>query len=204
MTYQGFGGRSARVLTTALALALSSTALPAIAAATGEIVTINWLGGAQGEMWTKLQEDFVAKNPEVSFRDIVPQATGDARGGIRQIILGGEQADILINTWPAFRKELADAGLILPVDDIWEEGNVSEKLGDSWKALSTIDGTNYGITYTFGDRSGIWYQNSTLETAGIRSAGDLGRIHWWFRRPECGRNHADLRARQGLGPCGVV
>ena len=167
MTYQSLGRRSKRAVTGALAVALSTTALPALADISGEIVTINWLGGAQGEMWGKLQEDFVSKNPEVSFRDIIPQAGGDARGGIRQIILGGEQADILINTWPAFRKELADSGLILPVDDIWDAGNVSDKLADSWKALSTIEGTNYGITYTFGNRSGIWYQTSTFEKTGL-------------------------------------
>lgn len=135
--------------------------------ASGEIVMINWLGGAQGEMMKKLQEDFVAKNPDASFRDIVPQAAGDARGGIRQIILGGEQADILINTWPAFRKELVDSGLILPVDNVWAEQGLGDKLPDAWKNLSVVNGENYGVTYTFGDRSGIWYQAATLEKAGI-------------------------------------
>ncbi|MEP4770306.1 MAG: ABC transporter substrate-binding protein [Roseibium sp.] len=137
--------------------------------ASGEIVMINWLGGAQGEMMTKLQDDFVAKNPKASFRNIVPQAAGDARGGIRQIILGGEQADLLINTWPAFRKELADSGLIIPVDNVWEEQNLGDKLPDAWKNLSVLNGDNYGVTYTFGNRSGIWYQTSTLQNANIEA-----------------------------------
>ncbi len=136
-------------------------------ALSGDLVMINWLGGAQGEMMQKLEDDFVAKNPDVNFRNIVPQATGDARGGIRQVILGGEQADLLINTWPAFRQELVDADLLLPVDDVWQENGLDEVLSGAWRDLSVIDGSNYGVTYTFGDRSGIWYRTDTLEKAGI-------------------------------------
>jgi len=163
-----YNGLKKSLVTTAAAMTLLVSAGAASAQdASGEIVMINWLGGAQGEMMGKLQDDFVAKNPSASFRDIVPQAAGDARGGIRQVILGGEQADILINTWPAFRKELADSALILPVDDVWESQNLGGKLPDAWKNLSVIDGKNYGVTYTFGDRSGIWYQPSVLKAAGI-------------------------------------
>lgn len=170
MRSEGRSNSLRRALVGAVAgIAMAASGMAALAQdATGEIVMINWLGGAQAEMMTKLQEDFVAKNPDASFRDIVPQSAGDARGGIRQVILGGEQADILINTWPAFRKELADSGLILPVDDIWESQGISDKLPDAWKNLSVIDGANYGVTYTFGDRSGIWYQTSTMEKAGIQ------------------------------------
>ena len=97
---------SYKFVKTVLAGAVLSTAAGMANAAelSGDLVMINWLGGAQGEMMQKLEDDFVAKNPEVNFRNIVPQATGDARGGIRQVILGGEQADLLINTWPAFRR----------------------------------------------------------------------------------------------------
>lgn len=83
----------------------------------GELVMLNWLAGAQAEMMDDLQADFMEKNPEVTFRNIVPTSSGDTRGGIRTVLLGGEQADLLINTWPAFRQELVDAGMILPVDE---------------------------------------------------------------------------------------
>jgi len=133
----------------------------------GELVMINWLGGAQGEMMDKLQEDFEARNPGVTVRNVVPQAGGDARGGIRAVLMGGEQADLLVNTWPAFRAELIEAGLIVPLDEAYEANGWGEKLGESWRALSIVDGANYGLTYTFGDRSGIWYRTDTMEKAGI-------------------------------------
>jgi len=136
-------------------------------AAEGELVMINWLGGAQAEMMAKLQDDFVQKNPDVSFRDIVAQAAGDARGGIRQVILGGEKADLLVNTWPSFREELVDAELLVPLDDIWESEGLDESLSSVWRDLTVVDGRNYGVTYTFGDRSGIWYRPDTFARAGI-------------------------------------
>ena len=145
---------------------LAGLAGPALAQE-GELVMINWLGGAQGEMMTKLQEDFEAKNPGVTVRNVIPQAGGDARGGIRAVLMGGEQADLLINTWPAFRAELIEAGLILPLDDSYASTDWGDKLGESWQALSTVNGENYGVTYTFGDRSGIWYRTDTMATAGI-------------------------------------
>ncbi|MCT8160679.1 ABC transporter substrate-binding protein [Pseudoruegeria sp. SHC-113] len=137
----------------------------------GELVMLNWLAGAQADMMAALQADFVTKNPDVTFRNIVPTSSGDTRGGIRTVLLGGEQADLLINTWPAFRQELLDAGMILPVDEAWEANNWSELLSDGWKDLSSIDGVNYGVTYTFGDRSALWYRTDTIEKAGLTAPG---------------------------------
>lgn len=133
----------------------------------GELVILQWIGGSEGEMWTKLGEDFAARNPGVTVREVSLTVQGDARGPMRTALLGGERVDLIINTWPAFRAELAEAGIIVPIDDIWAEQGWDEDLGESWKALSQTDGVTYGVTYTYGDRSGIWYKTSHLEEAGI-------------------------------------
>lgn len=135
--------------------------------ASGELVILQWLGGSEGEMWTRLGEDFAERNPQVSVREVGLTVQGDARGPMRTALLGGERVDLIINTWPAFRAELADAGIITPIDDIWAEQGWDEDLGESWKALSQTDGVTYGVTYTYGDRSGIWYKTSHLDEAGI-------------------------------------
>ena len=157
------GLRASLLGTAALIFGLGTPAM----AEDGELVMINWLGGAQGEMMEKLQEDFEEKNPGIEVRNVVPQAGGDARGGIRAVLMGGEQADLLINTWPSFRAELIEAGLILPLDEAYEANGWGDKLGESWRSLSDVDGASYGVTYTFGDRSGIWYRTDTMKTAGI-------------------------------------
>lgn len=166
---KSFGAAARHTFLSGVALAaLMGTAIPALAQdVSGELAILQWLGGSEGEMWTKLGEDFAARNPGVTIREVGLTVQGDARGPMRTALLGGERVDLIINTWPAFRAELADAGIITPIDDIWAAQNWDEDLGPSWKALSQTEGVTYGVTYTYGDRSGIWYKTSHLEGAGI-------------------------------------
>jgi ABC-type glycerol-3-phosphate transport system substrate-binding protein len=133
----------------------------------GELVILQWQGGVDGEVWQKLEADFVAKNPAVSVREVLLTGQGDMRGPMRAALLGGEKVDIIINTWPAFRAELADAGLLRPIDDLWASASLDASLDQSWRDLSATGGVTYGVTYTYGDRSAIWYKTAHLEKAGV-------------------------------------
>jgi multiple sugar transport system substrate-binding protein len=151
-----------------------STALLAVTGAaraqdavSGELVILNWLGGSELDMMHSIQKAFLAKYPNVTIREVVVTGQGDMRGGIRTALMGGEVVDVLINTWPAFRKELADAGMLRPVDDQWKTFGWDKLISQSWKDLGAIDGKTYGLTYTFGDRSAIWYKKEHLAKAGI-------------------------------------
>jgi ABC-type glycerol-3-phosphate transport system substrate-binding protein len=152
-----------------LALAMMAGAAPLALAGepSGELVILNWLTGSDGKMWKDLEAAFLEANPDVTIRDLEVTAQGDARGGIRTALLGGEVVDIIINTWPAFRAELNDAGLLRPIDEEWESYDWDSKLSDSWRKLGMIDGETYGMTFTYGDRSGIWYKTEHLAKAGI-------------------------------------
>ena len=96
----------------------------------GELVILQWLGGTEAEMWKKVEEAFMAKHPGVTVRELVVTGQGDMRGPMRTALMGGEVVDIIINTWPAFRAELIDAGILRPVDEEWETFAWSDKLGD--------------------------------------------------------------------------
>ena len=149
-------------------LALLLSAAPSFAQdLSGELVILQWQGGTDAELWQKLEADFIAKHPGVSIRELNITAQGDARGGIRTALLGGETVDLIINTWPAFRKEMADAGILRPIDQQWTDNGWDKVLDQSWKDLGSTDGVTYGIQYTYGDRSGIWYKTSQLEKAGV-------------------------------------
>ena len=163
MTFGNGAGIARRALIVGAALAGMMTALPAWAQATGELVILQWLGGTEAEMWQKLEADFVARNPGVTVRELVVTGQGDMRGPMRTALLGGEKVDVIINTWPAFRAELVDAGLLRPIDDFWTSANLDAALDPSWKSLGATDGVTYGVTYTYGDRSAIWYKKAHLE-----------------------------------------
>ncbi len=158
-----------RTLLSGVALAaLLSFGAPVLAQdASGELVILQWQGGTDGELWKALEADFMAKNPGVTVREVALTVQGDARGPMRTALLGGEKVDLIINTWPAFRAELADAGVIRPIDEEWAAKGWDSALDASWKALGQTGDATYGVTYTYGDRSAIWYKTSQLEEAGV-------------------------------------
>jgi multiple sugar transport system substrate-binding protein len=136
-------------------------------AVSGELVILNWLGGSELDMMHAIQKAFLAKYPAVTIREVNITGQGDMRGGIRTALMSGEVVDVVINTWPAFRKELADAGILRPIDDQWKAFGWDKSISQSWHDLGSIAGVTYGLTYTFGDRSGIWYKKEHLAKAGI-------------------------------------
>ncbi|MET3615841.1 multiple sugar transport system substrate-binding protein [Rhizobium aquaticum] len=133
----------------------------------GELAVLNWAGGTELEMLHNLQKAFVAKYPKVKIREVNVTGQGDMRPGMRTALMGGEKVDLFVNTWPAFRKELADAGILRPIDDQWKTFNWDKRLDASWRKLGSLADVTYGLTYTFGDRSGIWYKKDHMAKAGI-------------------------------------
>ncbi|GHA21591.1 sugar ABC transporter substrate-binding protein [Devosia pacifica] len=163
---RGVSRRATHLLAT-LALA-AGVATPSLAQdASGELVILNWQGGAEGDMWEVLEDAFVEQHPEISIRELEVTVQGDARGPMRTALLSGEVVDLIINTWPAFRRELAESGIIQPIDDLWQEYQWDEQLSQSWRDLGAVDDETYGLTYTYGYRSGIWYETDHMEQAGI-------------------------------------
>ena len=133
----------------------------------GTLVLLDWASGSEQDMIKALEDGFVKANPGVQFKEINLTTQGDARGAIRAALQSGEKADIFINTWPAFRKELADAGMLRELGPLWDSAKLGDNLAASWKDLGSIDGKLYGITYTFGDRSAMFYKTDTMKKAGI-------------------------------------
>jgi ABC-type glycerol-3-phosphate transport system substrate-binding protein len=133
----------------------------------GDLVLLDWASGSEQDMIKALEDGFVKANPGVNFKEINLTVQGDARGALRAALQSGEKADIFINTWPAFRKELADAGMLRDLGPLWDSAKLGDNLTDAWKALGSQDGTLYGITYTFGDRSAMFYKTASMAKAGI-------------------------------------
>lgn len=158
-----------RSLWAAVSMAAMLSFAPAALAqeVSGELVILNWIGGSEAEMLKELEAGFTAKYPNVTIREVAITAQGDARGGIRTALLSGEVVDVLINTWPAFRDELVGSGMLRPIDEQWASFGWDSALSQSWRDLGSTDGVTYGVQYTYGDRSGIWYKPEHLEKAGI-------------------------------------
>jgi ABC-type glycerol-3-phosphate transport system substrate-binding protein len=158
-----------RAVLAGLSLAALLAASPPVFAAdvSGELVVIDYTAGSERDLIRDLEAGFVKVHPAVKFREISLTVQGDARGAIRTSLMGGEKADLLINTWPAFRAELAGADMLRPIDKAWDTNKWSDNLADGWRRLGQSNGVTYGVTYTYGDRSGIFYRTDVLKKAGI-------------------------------------
>ena len=133
----------------------------------GDLVLLDWASGSEQDMIRALEEGFMKAYPNVHFKEINLTVQGDARGAMRAALQSGEKADLFVNTWPAFRKELADAGMLRDLGSLWDSAKLGDSLSDSWKALGSTDGKLYGVTYTFGDRSAMFYKTDVMKKAGI-------------------------------------
>ncbi len=177
MTTENFGALGSglvgkigrRVLLAGASVAMLAATVPHSFAAdvSGDLVLLDWASGSEQDMIKALEDGFMKANPNVHFKEINLTVQGDARGAIRAALQSGEKADLFINTWPAFRKELADAGMLRDLGPLWDSAKLSDNLSDAWKTLGTTDGKLYGITYTFGDRSAMFYKTATMQKAGI-------------------------------------
>lgn len=137
--------------------------------ASGELVIVNWAAGSEAESLHAMEAAFLKAHPAIKIREVTLTVQGDARGAIRTAVMGGEKADLLINTWPAFRAELADANLLRPLDTDWTANKWGDNLSDEWKRMGQYKGVTFGVTYTFGDRSGIFYRTDVMKKAGLAS-----------------------------------
>ncbi len=163
-------GRRALIAGASMA-AMLAFAAPGWAAGevSGDLVLLNWATGSELDMIKALGAAFEKANPGVHFKRTDLTVQGDQRGAIRAALQSGEKADIFVNTWPAFRKELADAGMLKDLGPLWDQAKIGDNLSDTWKDLGSTDGKVYGVTYTFGDRSAMFYKTATMKKAGIET-----------------------------------
>jgi len=154
-------------LSAAATLLLLSVGTVKAADISGDLVLLDWASGSEQDMIRALEEGFTKAYPNVHFKEVNLTTQGDQRGAIRAALQSGEKADLFVNTWPAFRKELADACMLRDLGSLWDSAKLGDSLSDSWKALGSTDGKLYGITYTFGDRSAMFYKTDTMKKAGI-------------------------------------
>lgn len=157
------------MLTNSRSIALALLATCAFSAPVGaqDIDMLTWLGGPDREVLDDLVAAFEAANPGLVVNINVVTSQGDQRGGMRTALMGGETPDIITNTWPAFRDELAQAGVLRDMSGIWAEKGWDAALSATWRDLSASGGVTYGVPYLFGYRSGIWFVPEDMKSIGL-------------------------------------
>lgn len=161
--------KSREIFAAAFGIGLALSGQAAWAQSTTDIDLLTWLGGPDRTVLDNLVAGFEAGHPQYKVNIDVVTSQGDARGGMRTALLGGEHPDLLTNTWPAFRQELADAGILRDMSAVWTEKGWDNALAPTWREISSTQGAVYGIPYIFGYRSGIWYVPADIKKIGLET-----------------------------------
>jgi raffinose/stachyose/melibiose transport system substrate-binding protein len=114
----------------------------------------------------KMIAQFQATHPNVEFKRDA-QSIDDLRP-VMQTALGADNGpDIFYyDTGPGYAGVLADAGLLLPLDDAYAAKGWNDRIFDWTKARVTFDGKAYGISNEL-EFIGVYYNKKIFEELGV-------------------------------------
>ncbi len=129
--------------------AAGEAAAPAEQASTEAAVTLRVLDSFTSETadpgMEKLNQMFMEKYPNITIEreSMVPE---DMRTVVQTTLAAETAPDVLYyDTGPGFAGVLASAGLIRPIDDLYEQYGWNDRIFEWTKARTTFDGQTYGI-----------------------------------------------------------
>lgn len=87
-------------------------------------------------------------------------------------IAGGDPPDVALLPQPGLLKDLADQGVLQPLEEVAGEA-VDQHYADIWRELGSVEGELYGVWFKAANKSLVWYNTGVFEDAGIEPATDL-------------------------------
>jgi ABC-type glycerol-3-phosphate transport system substrate-binding protein len=122
-------------------------------------------GGTEGEVFEKILKDFDKERPELEIKIVfVPT---DPREVVMPMIAAGKPPDVVQTTMPAWIEEMAKAGALLPLDDLWKEKGYDRYFSESWKEMVSVEGRIYAVPVKADEKSCIWYTIKEFKELGL-------------------------------------
>lgn len=176
--------RRSTITTIALAVTLAlgaavPQALAASASQDQEKVTLlvwdQWTEAA-GEAADQVYASFMDEHPNIEIKREVATVEGQLRETAKTALASGTGPDVIYyDVGPGFVGVLADAGLLLPLDEMAAQYGWNERVYQSAKDWATLDGQFYGLP--LGSQFlGLYYNQTLLTEAGLtvpETAADL-------------------------------
>jgi raffinose/stachyose/melibiose transport system substrate-binding protein len=154
--------KHARLALSALTLAMLSTSVSA------QEVTLrfwdNW--SDQSDAIDAMIDAFEQANPDIRIERSV-QTFEDFQTVIQTALNAGTGPDVMVySPGPAFAGTLIDAGLLLPLDDMFAEGGALDHIYGWAQERTTVDGVNYGVGHEV-EFLGVYYNRDLFERPGL-------------------------------------
>jgi alpha-glucoside transport system substrate-binding protein len=135
----------------------------------GSITVVHAWAGAEGEAFQDVVDGFTTANPdvEVELRQI---PFDDLNSQMIQQFAAGTPPDV-VSTLPGLIHSLASQGLLMSLDDVWDEWVQGGEYSEAFRTIASHDGTAYGVFFKGNINGLIWHRNDTMEELGISEPG---------------------------------
>jgi raffinose/stachyose/melibiose transport system substrate-binding protein len=144
----------------------SSGLSPTAAQDSVELLVWDQFTGPESEIIDDIYAGFTEQNPNITItREVI--STDQMRQTVNTAIASGTGPDI-INYDPGagYAGVLADAGLLLPLDDMAAQYGWADRIAAQPLEATMLDGTLYGLPLTV-DLVGMFYNQTLMEEAGF-------------------------------------
>ena len=128
----------------------------------GELSVAAVWTGAEQESFQAVLDAFT----EESGVEVRYQSSDDLGTFLGTQIEGGDPPDVAMVPQPGLVRDLAADGSLVEAGDEAAAG-LDENFSPYWKELGTVDGTLYGVYFKAASKGTWWYNQQTLEGAGV-------------------------------------
>ena len=92
--------------------------------------------------------------------------TTDLAGELTSRIESGDAPDIAVLPNPGLMQQLAEEGLLVPLDSFLDMEQIAQDYAPPWIELGSYDGSLYGILYKVANKSTVWFNPPAFAGAG--------------------------------------
>ena len=133
-----------------------------------QLTVAHFWGGTEKALFDKILARFEELHPDIKVVELATSASTAAyRSWITTQFAAGTPPDVFLSAWPSQIKELAEAGVLLPLDDLWKKYGWGKYYTPIWKDLYTFGGHPYGVVFIASGWSMIWYTISQFKELGL-------------------------------------
>lgn len=169
-----------RSLSTALVVLLLLATGPLFGAARAQepvelLVWDQFTDATQTEVVDSIYQAFEEQNPNVTIRREVVQ-TQQMQQTLRTALGSGTGPDVVFyDAGPGYAGVLAEAGLLLPLEEMAAQYGWTERIAESARRGATIDGKLYGLPLQV-DLIGLWMNKTLMDQEGLQAPETVAQL----------------------------
>ncbi len=136
-------------------------------AVSGSINVLAVWTGAEGEAFQAVLDGFTEENPDVT---VDYQSAADPATVLSTSVEGGNPPDVAALPSPGIMADFVGRDALTPLD--FAQQTIEDNYAEGWLTAGSVDGQLYGVFFKGVNKSTVWYNVETFESAGVEPPAD--------------------------------